>query len=179
MSNIVTVPDWQRNVGSHSHRALEDESSKELLHELVAEGKRLLREEARLMRLEVQAIGQEGRLRVDRDLATLRTELANEGKKAARAGTAIGVASVLGHAGLLLALFAAVFGIATWMPLWLAALVVAAVVVVSATIVMISGVNGIKRVSITPRRTIEQLQEDTQWMREKWHALKSAIRANG
>src|SRR5687767_7574457 len=124
MNDIVTVREWARPIDRLPHRALEDESSKDLLGELVAEGKRLLREEARLLRLEAQAIGQEGRLRVDRDLATLRAELASEGKKAARAGTAIGVASVLGHAALLLILFAAVFGIANWVPLWLAALLV-------------------------------------------------------
>lgn len=158
---------------------VEEETSKDLVQELLAEGKHLVREEVRLMRLEVQALASEGRERLERDLATARAELKAEGTRAARAGAAIGVGGVLAQAALYLALFAAVFALDLAMPLWLAALLVAAVVGVPGAILLRGGVTRLKRVRLTPRRTVHQLKEDRQWMREKAHALRSTIRANG
>lgn len=157
---------------------VEDESSKDLVKELVAEGKHLVREEVRLVRLEVQAIVSEGRQRLDSDLAMAKAELKNEGKNLVRAGGTIGVGGILAHAALYLGLFAAVFALSTAMPLWLAALIVAAVVGIAAAFMVRGGINRFKRVRFTPSQTVHQLQEDKQWMREKALALKSTIRAN-
>jgi hypothetical protein len=157
---------------------VEDESSKELVKELLAEGKTLVREEVRLLRLEVQALVSEGRQRLDRDFAMAKAELKNEGKNLVRAGGTIGVGGILAHAALYLGLFAAVFGLSTAMPLWLATLIVGAVVGIAAMVMMRGGITAFKRVRFTPLQTVHQLKEDKQWMREKAHALKSTIRAN-
>lgn len=164
--------------GRLQHEPVEDESSKDLVKELFAEGKHLVREEARLLRLEMQALVSEGRHRFDRDIATLKAELKEEGKNAVRAGGAIGVGGILANAALYLGLFAAVFGLSTAMPLWLASLIVAAVVAIAAAFLVRGGINRFKRVRFTPLQTVHQLQEDKQWMREKALALKSTIRAN-
>jgi len=157
---------------------LEDESTKDLVRDLVEEGKRMMREEARLVRLETQAFFDEGRLRLARDIASAKEEIKGEANKAARAGGAIGAGGVLAHAALYLALFTIVFGLARVMPLWAASLIVTVVVGAVAAFLIFGGIKRFKTVEITPRRTLHQLQEDQQWMKDKAHALKSTIRAN-
>jgi len=157
---------------------LEDQSTKELVEELVTQGKRLLREEARLVRLELQSVIDEGRQRLNRDVLAAKEEIKTEVSKAARAGGAIGAGGILAHAALYLFLFTAVFGLAQVMPLWAAALIVAVVVSAAAAVLIFGGIKQLKGFHLTPRRAIHQFQEDTSWMKEKAHALKSTIRAN-
>jgi len=157
---------------------LDDESTRDLVRDLVEEGKRLMREETRLVRLEMEALVDEGRERLERDVSSAKEEIKEEAKKAARAGGEIGAGGILAHAALYLVLFTLVFGLSTFMPLWVACLIVAAVVGGGAAFLVFGGLKELKRVQIAPRRTLQKLQEDKQWMKDKAHALKSTIRAN-
>jgi len=157
---------------------LEDESTKDLVRDFVEEGKRLMREEAHLVRLEMQALMDEGRQRLERDVASAKDEIKGEAKKAARAGGALGAGGVLAHAALYLVLFTVVFALAAVMPLWAASLIVTVVVGVAAAFLIFGGIKGFKGVQFAPRRTIHQLQEDKRWMKEKAYALKSTTRAS-
>jgi hypothetical protein len=161
-----------------SETPMDGESSKELVRDLVNEGKHLLHEQVRLMRLEVQEVVREGRARIDQDLALAKSELKDEGRKLTRAGGAVGLGGMLANSALYLALFAAVFALDLVLPLWAGAAIVAAVVGAIAAFLIVGGINRIKRVRLVPRRTVQHFQEDKQWMIEKSHALKSAIRAN-
>jgi hypothetical protein len=174
MDNLVP-----RHNGGFRHESVEEESSKELVQEFVAEGKRLLREELRLIRLEVRALAEEGRQRLSRDITSAKTELKQEAKKAARAGGVIGAGGILAQAALYLMLFTVVFGLATVVPLWVATLAVAVLVAGVAALMISGGISSIKRVRVTPRQTVQHLQEDKRWMKEKAHALKSTIRVSG
>lgn len=165
--------------GELDHDPVEEESTKALVQDFVAEGKRLLREEARLIRLEAQTLVTEGRQRLARDLAIAKNELGTEAKAAAKAGGVIGAGGVLAQAALYLFLFAAVFGLARVMPLWAASLIVGAVAAGGAAFLIFGGLKRIKQVRPIPRRTVERLKEDGQWMRGKMHAMQSTIRGNG
>jgi len=157
---------------------LEDESTKDLVREFVEEGKRLMREEARLVRLEMEALVDEGRQRVERDIASAKEEITAEAKKAAKAGGEIGAGGILAHAALYLVLFTVVFALSQVMPLWGACLIVAVVVGGAAAFLIFGGIKAFKGVQFAPRRTILKLQEDKRWMKDKAHALKSTIRAS-
>jgi fatty acid desaturase len=152
-----------------------DDSSKELVQQFLAEGKNFVREEAALIRLEVEEIADEARQRLRSDLASAKAELRTEGKKVARAGGVLAGGGVLAQAALYLGLFAVVFALATVMPLWGATLLVAVVVGVVGAFLIYGGIHQMKRVTL--RKTVHHLEEDKQWMRRKGHALKSAIRA--
>src|SRR5579862_9825881 len=158
----------------HDAVPVEDESTKDLLRELIAESKHLLEEQMHLMRLEVQEIGEEGLRRFQRDVAIAKAEV----RAAARAGEVIGAGGLLAHAGLYLALFAGVFALGLIMPYWLASLIVAAVAAAGGLLLVASGVQRIKQVRLVPRRTVQQLQEDRLWMKERSRALKSTVRAS-
>ncbi|HUQ08441.1 MAG TPA: phage holin family protein [Kofleriaceae bacterium] len=160
-----------------SETPMDGESSKELVREFMNEGKHLVHEQVRLMRMEVQTLVREGRERMQHDMSLAKTELKEEGAKLTRAGGAVGLGGILAHAAMYFVLFAAVFALDLVLPLWAATLIVAAVVGVVAAFLISGGINRIKRVRFVPRRTVQHLQEDRQWMNEKTHALKSAIRA--
>jgi len=168
----------QSDDGDPRRERLADESTKDLVRDFVAEGKRLMREEARLVRLEMQTLVEEGSQRLERDVASAKEEIQGEAKKAARAGGAIGAGGALAYAALYLVLFAAVVALSDSVPLWAASLIVGAVVAVAAAFFIFGGIKAFKDVQLAPRRTIHQLQEDKQWMKDRTHALKSTIRAN-
>jgi len=168
----------QNDYSSERREPLEDESTTELVREFVQEGKRLMREEARLVRLEMQTLVDEGRQRLERDVASAKEEIKEEARKAARAGGAIGAGGILGHAALYLVLFTVVFGLSEVMPLWAASLIVALVVGGAAAFLIYGGIERLKSVHLAPRKTLHHLQEDKQWMKDRAHALRSTIRAN-
>lgn len=168
----------QRDGDGFRRERLENESTKELVREFVAEGRRLMREEARLIRLEAEALVDEGRERLDRDIASAKAEIKEEATKAAKAGGAVGAGGILAQAALYLGLFTLVFGLSTLMPAWVACLIVAVAVGCAGAFLIYGGLKRFKSVQLAPRRTLHNLEEDRQWMKDKARALKSTIRAN-
>ena len=103
-------------------------------------------------------------LRAEVELAKL--ELKEEATTAAKAGGMIGAAGVLGHLALLLALFAAAWGLAAVMPTGFAFLIVAVVVGVVAAVVFSVGRNRMKAATPVAPETARTLKEDVQWARQ-------------
>ena len=103
-------------------------------------------------------------VRAEIDLAKL--ELKEEATTAARAGAMIAGAGVLGHLALLLALFAAAWGLATVMPTGVAFLIVAVVVAIVAAVLFVAGRNRMKEATPVAPQTVDTLQEDARWARQ-------------
>jgi hypothetical protein len=166
-----------RGDGERLPAPVEEQSTKQLVRDLVDEGRHLVEEQARLVRLEVQVIADEGRQRFEQDVEIARVELKQEGGKVARGGGVVGAGGVLAHAALYLLLATMVFAFALVVPLWLACLIVAILAGGAAALLIAVGIRRIKTAR-APRRTVERLQEDKAWMKEKTRALRSTIRAN-
>lgn len=64
-------------------------------------------------------------------------------------------------------LLTAVFGMATVMPIWLAALIVGAVLTVVSIALLSAAAKRLKQVHKVPERTIESLKENVQWAKEQ------------
>ncbi len=125
-----------------------------LIKELFAEGQRLLQEEIRLAKLEV------------------RHELA-DAKHAARDGAIAGVA---GHTALLLFAATVVLILATFLPGWVAALLVTAAF---GGVAAYFGQRAKRQLdALKPRKPTEQLKEDTQWAKETMRGAISKARAS-
>jgi hypothetical protein len=114
--------------------------------------------------------------RLSNDVATLarqevalaRAELEEKARSAAAGIALIAVAAAAGMAAAAVLVAAAVLALATAMPAWLAALIVAAVLVTIAGPAMLAGVSRIKRATpVKPERTIEWVKEDVQWLSEQ------------
>lgn len=128
--------------------------------------------------------GRDGR--DDRSLGELFSELAQEtstlvrqevdlaktemGQKASRVGKDVGFLAAGGavaYAGLLAILAGVIVVIDTFLPLWLAALLVGLVVAAIGYFLIKKGLDALKKEDVAPRQTIETLKEDGQWIKDQ------------
>jgi len=128
--------------------------------------------------------GREGK--DDRSLGELFSELAQEtstlvrqevdlaktemGQKASRVGKDVGFLAAGGavaYAGLLAILAGVIVVLDTFLPLWLAALLVGLVVAAVGYFLVKKGLDALKREDVAPRQTIETLKEDGQWIKDQ------------
>lgn len=122
-----------------------DRSLPELLSELTGDMTRLFRDEVELAK----------------------EELKHEGQKAGKAGAAFGGAAVVGLlAGVSLVMFLG-FALDSFLPTWLAFLIVTVVLGGIAAVLGMQGKNKMQAVQPAPEQTIETLKEDAQWLSER------------
>jgi hypothetical protein len=91
-------------------------------------------------------------------------------KKATAVGKNVGflaVGGAIGYAALLAVLSGVVLGLSYFMPAWLAAILVGAVVGVAAYILISSALAALKRTNLTPVETVESIKEDAQWLKNQ------------
>lgn len=122
----------------------------------------------------------------ERSLGDLFSELANETsmlvrqevalaqvevtQKATRVGKNVGylaVGGAIGYAALLAVLAAIVIGLGNFIPLWLSALLVGAVVGIIAYFLVSSALTALKNTDLKPKQTVETLKEDAQWLKKQ------------
>jgi hypothetical protein len=97
------------------------------------------------------------------DLA--KAELKQEAAKAGKAAGMLGGAGFAGYLAVVLLSFAAVFGLANVIDAGWAALIVAVVWGVIGAVLYVSGRSKLKTVDPMPRRTVDTLKEDAQWLK--------------
>ncbi len=107
-------------------------------------------------------------LLVRQEVGLATTELSQKATRAGREVAMLAVGGLVVYAGLLAILAAVIIGLAaaglTW---WLAALLVGIVVAVVGGVLVRRALDGLKRLDLTPRQTVETLKEDTQWAKEQ------------
>ncbi len=125
-------------------------------------------------------------VRDERSLGDLFSELANETsllirqevalaqvevtEKAGKVGKNVGylaVGGAVGYAALLAVLAAAIIGLGNFIPLWLSALIVGAVVGIIAYFMVSSALTALKNTDLKPKQTVETLKEDAQWLKRQ------------
>lgn len=95
---------------------------------------------------------------------------AEVGDKATRIGKQIGLLAVGGavaYAGVLAIVAAAIVLLGQVVPLWLSALLIGLVVAGIGYVLVNGALAELRRVDLTPRRTVETLKDDLQWAREQ------------
>jgi len=106
-------------------------------------------------------------LLVRKEFELAREELKDEAASAGKAAGALGAAGVVA----LLAAFALVmalgFGLDSFMPAWVAFLIVAALLGAVAAVLASTGKKRLKAINPKPEQTIETLKEDKQWLSEQ------------
>ena len=100
-------------------------------------------------------------------LELAKAELKEEAAKAGKAGEMLVAAAVAGLLVVVLASFAAVFGLAEVMPAGLAALVVGFIWAVVGVALYRGGRRRLRSISAVPRQTVETLKEDMKWLRNR------------
>jgi uncharacterized membrane protein YqjE len=126
-------------------RAQSDRSVPEVLQDIIGNVQEILRSEVQLAK----------------------TELKEEAAEAAAPIMTMGAGFLLAAYAVGLLLLAAVFGLATIMTTWSAALLVGAVVAIIAVLLINSGLGGLKRINVKPERLISSLQENMRWAKRQ------------
>lgn len=101
------------------------------------------------------------------EMALLKAELHEKFSRVGQGATALGAGALIAYSGWFVLLAAAVLGLAKVMPAWLAALVVAIIVLGTGAALLLLGKNRLEAQSMVPRRTLRTLREDEEWLRER------------
>jgi cytochrome c biogenesis protein CcdA len=121
--------------------------------------------------------------RLSGDVATLvrqevelaRAELEEKARSAVAGVALVAIAAAAGLAAGAVLIAAVVLALATVMPAWLAALIVAAVLLTIAAPAWLAGVSRIKLATpIRPERTIEWVKEDVRWLSEQTRSAEKS-----
>ena len=106
-------------------------------------------------------------LLIRQELALLKAELHEKFSRVGQGATALGAGALIAYSGWLVLLAAAVLGLATVLPAWLAALIVALVVLAIGGALVFIGKSRFDADSLMPRRSLRSLREDEAWLRER------------
>jgi putative superfamily III holin-X len=94
-----------------------------------------------------------------------KAEIKQEATKAGKAAGMLGGAGFAGYLAVVLLSFALVFGLANVMDAGWAALIVAVIWAVIGAVLYATGRKRLKTVDPVPRRTVDTLKEDAQWLK--------------
>jgi len=106
---------------------------------------------------------------IRQEIELARTEMTTRATRVSRDAALIGVGSAMLYAALLgLLATAALVLIEMGIDPWLAALIVTVVVAVLGGLLVASGREGLKKADLVPRRTLETVQDDAEWAKERF-----------
>jgi hypothetical protein len=104
---------------------------------------------------------------VQAEFRLAKSELKEGAQKVAGPGATLGVGVVLAFYGLGFLLRAAVYALSLIMAAWLATLIVGGVLTAAAGILIGAGGTKLKRINLTPDKTVRTLEEDVQWAKQQ------------
>jgi hypothetical protein len=106
-------------------------------------------------------------IRKEVDLA--KTEMQESVKESAQAGGMVGAGGAIAYAGLLFILAAIAIALGDWLDnLWLGAAIVGLVTALLGWLILNSGMNQLKKISLMPRKTMHSLERDAAMAKEKF-----------
>lgn len=111
----------------------------------------------------VSELTQEVRMLFRQEMDLFSVEMRGKAVHAAKDAAAIGVGAVLLYSGLLVLLAAIVLGLATVMPAWGAALLVAFVCIGTGIALVLKGQKDLAHMKVKPEQTAESVKEAAKW----------------
>ena len=111
-------------------------------------------------------LGEETKLLVQQEIALAKAELTRKASKAGKNAAYLGVGAAIGYAAFLALMIGLIFALATAIPLWGAAFIVGLVLAGVAGWLIYDAISALKKMSMTPRQTVETLKEDAQWLKD-------------
>lgn len=102
-----------------------------------------------------------------KELRLARAEMSEKVSQAVSGSTSLAAGAALLFCALLALLAAAVLGLDEVMSLWLAALVVAVVVLLVGALILFAGLRKLRETRLAPQRTIESVRENMDVVRER------------
>ena len=121
-----------------------DRSVADVLHDVVRNLQDIVRSEVRLAKAEIR----------------------QEAAQAVSAGAWLAASAVAAVSAWMCLVWTAVYGLAIYMSMWAATLVVAVVMAAMAAGLLLTGLRKLRRIPSIPERTFETLKENLEWLRK-------------
>jgi hypothetical protein len=112
-------------------------------------------------------LSQEASTLIRQEVQLAKAEVTRKATQAGREGAFVAAGGFVAYAGFLALIAAAIFGVAEFIPLWLSALLIGVIVAGVGYLLLQKGLNGLKEINPAPRRTIETLKEDKEWLKQQ------------
>ncbi len=109
-------------------------------------------------------------LRAEVQLA--KTELKEDAMAAGKAVGAMVGGGLFGLIGFIFLMLALTFGLATWLPLWASALIVAVLLFIIAAVLALWGKKELAATKLGPEQTIATLKEDQEWAKQQINSVR-------
>lgn len=122
-------------------------------------------------------LGEQARRLVSAEIELAKAELREEAAKLKASASAVAVGGVLLLLGAIAFVAFAIAVLDTFMPLWLAALIVTVLLLAVGAFAVKRGLNRMKQVH-KPTRTIQTLKEDSQWASRTVQSMKSQMQGH-
>jgi hypothetical protein len=112
-------------------------------------------------------LSQETSTLIRQEVQLAKAEVTRKATKAGKEVAFMAAGGFIAYAGFLALIAAAIFGVAEFLPLWLSALLIGVIVAGVGYLLLQKGMNGLKEINPAPRRTIETLKEDKEWLKQQ------------
>lgn len=126
----------------------------------------VMKEERSIGELFTELANETGTL-IRQEMALATTEMTGKLTRAGKNAAYVAVGGAVGFSAFLTLLAAVVAGLSYFMPVWLAALIVAVVVGAVAFFTITSSLAALKRSSLAPNETVTTLKEDAKWLKKQ------------
>jgi hypothetical protein len=104
---------------------------------------------------------------VRQEVSLAQTELTQKAVKAGKNVGFVAVGGAVGYGALLAAMAGVILILATFMPAWLAAFIVAIIAGVAAYFMTMPALEELKKLDPTPHETVTTIKEDAQWLKKQ------------
>lgn len=112
-------------------------------------------------------LASETSLLVRQEVALAQVEVTKKAEKVGKNVGYLAVGGAVGYAAMLAVLAALIIGLGNFIPLWLSALIVGAVVGIIAYFMISSALTALKNTDLKPQQTVETLKEDARWLKKQ------------
>jgi uncharacterized membrane protein YqjE len=104
---------------------------------------------------------------VRQEVELAKTEMSEKASKVGKNVVFLVAGGAILHLASVFILLAIVIGLTNVMEPWLAALIVGVVVAIVGGLLVVTGINALKRTDLLPQKTIESLKENKEWVQQQ------------
>jgi len=126
----------------------------------------VVKQEQSLGELFSELAGETGTL-VRQEIALAQVEITQKASTVGINVASLAVGGAVGYAAVLAILAGVIMGLANFMPAWIAALIVGAVVAAVAYFMVTAALNKLKNTELTPTETVDSIKEDAKWLKNQ------------
>lgn len=125
------------------------------------------KDEFQSVRGEMMDLFSDVRMLAQKEMELARVEMAEQATAARNAAMYGGIAAIFALLMLAFAATTVMFALDEFMPLWVAALITTAGLLVITAIAGLMAKSQVKQITVTPKKTIESVNEDVRWARSR------------